>query len=137
GHPPGDDGRSAASEGPFATISLGRNPSALVPRTPPRYHRPVTDHSLQLGPFRLETAIGKGGMGTVWQARHVAQDVRVAIKVLASEVAQDPTLLAAFRNEVRAVAALHHPNVVMVLDHGEIPPAVQQATDNLLTAGSP
>ncbi|MCB9760563.1 MAG: protein kinase [Alphaproteobacteria bacterium] len=88
---------------------------------------------IPLGPFELQHPIGRGGMGDVWQGRHVAQDLPVAIKVM-------PPVqrgLEAFRAEVRAMAALDHPGVVAIHDMGLLPGAVAEASAGRLEAGSP
>ncbi|MFZ5480743.1 MAG: protein kinase domain-containing protein [Myxococcota bacterium] len=69
-----------------------------------------------LGSFTLLQRIGRGGAGEVWRARH-AGGALVAVKVLRDP--GDAALGEAFRREVRAAAALDHPGVVRVLDHGE------------------
>jgi serine/threonine protein kinase len=66
--------------------------------------------SSNLGPFVLEYPIGRGGMGEVWLAHHRVDGVPVAIKVLTHGGAGDDRFIAAFRDEVRAVAALDHPS---------------------------
>lgn len=74
-----------------------------------------------LGAYTLDAVAGRGGMATVWRARHVARDLVVAVKVLDAERAAHPRFRAAFRHEARAVAALDHPNVVVVHDLGVVP----------------
>ena len=93
--------------------------------------------SIRIGSFELSEIIGRGGMGDVWRGRHVVQDVDVAIKVITSSRIQNPRALAAFRNEVHAMARLDHPGIVMVFDVGEVPPDAAEASGGLLTAGSP
>ena len=60
----------------------------------------------------LESRLGKGGMGEVWQARHLETNERVAVKVMLEELAQDSALQKRFLREARAAAAVRHPNVV-------------------------
>lgn len=72
-----------------------------------------------LGPYRLVTELGAGGMGTVWFAEHVSIGRRVAIKVLHPELSADPEPLARFVREARAVNAIRHPNIVDITDIGE------------------
>ncbi|MCB9697666.1 MAG: protein kinase [Alphaproteobacteria bacterium] len=74
----------------------------------------------RLGEFVLVGRLGAGGMGTVFRARHQPTGRVVAVKLLASSLAGEERLRAAFADEVRAVAALAHPNVVAVYDHGEV-----------------
>ena len=88
----------------------------------------------QLGPFRLIEVVGQAGMGVVWRGIHVEQSVPVAIKFLTEEGARVPLYLACLKNEVRKVAALDHPAIVRVFDHGEVPSGL---TRHGLIAGSP
>ena len=92
---------------------------------------------IPLGPFLLQNQIGKGGMGVVWRAIHKEQQEPVAIKILTRFNEQRHHSLSAFRDEVRAVAALHHPGIVQVLDHGEITEETAEASKGDLPKGSP
>jgi TolB-like protein/Flp pilus assembly protein TadD len=65
----------------------------------------------QLGPFRIESFLGAGGMGEVYRAYDTKLHRAVAIKVLPDSFAQDPNRLARFEEEARALAALNHPHV--------------------------
>ncbi|MCB9676407.1 MAG: protein kinase [Alphaproteobacteria bacterium] len=90
--------------------------------------------SARLGPFLLQDPLGQGAMGVVYRARHAEQGVPVAVKVdLASA---DPRANAAFLHEVQITAALDHPNVVMILDHGVVDGAASRATDGALVEGA-
>ncbi|WP_448639193.1 protein kinase domain-containing protein [Geodermatophilus sp. URMC 63] len=71
------------------------------------------------GRYELQALIATGGMGQVWRGRDTLLDRAVAVKVLRSEYADDPTFLARFRAEARHAAALSHPNIAAVLDYGE------------------
>jgi tetratricopeptide (TPR) repeat protein len=92
-----------------------------------------------LGPFDLylHASAGKGGMATVWSARHRVTGTPVAVKVLDRVQAQDEIFLAAFASEVRAVAGLEHPSVVHVLDHGLVPALADSRSNGALPEGSP
>jgi serine/threonine-protein kinase len=68
------------------------------------------------GRYRLEAPIGRGGMGTVWTARHERLGTRVAVKFLSRW--RDRVACARFAWEARAAALLMHPHVVRVLDYG-------------------
>lgn len=74
----------------------------------------------QLGSYRLESRIGQGGMGTVYLALHQALDRRVALKVMQRERMLKPEAVARFQREMKAVARLHHRNIVMAYDAGEV-----------------
>jgi serine/threonine protein kinase/tetratricopeptide (TPR) repeat protein len=90
---------------------------------------------ISLGPFDLKFALGRGGMGVVWAGMHRVQQVPVAVKFLT--VGKTASLRAAFRNEVRAVAGLDHPHIVMVYDFGEVDEAVERASEGAFTKGTP
>jgi eukaryotic-like serine/threonine-protein kinase len=72
----------------------------------------------QLGPYEIIGNLGAGGMGEVYRARDTRLGRDVAIKVLPSRFASDPGRLRRFEQEARAVAALHHPNILAIHDVG-------------------
>ena len=72
------------------------------------------------GRYRLDRAIGRGGMATVWLAHDLRHDRPVALKVLHPGLA--PTLgLERFQREIRLAARLQHPHILTVLDSGAGP----------------
>lgn len=71
-----------------------------------------------LGPYQILAALGHGGMGEVYRARDVRLQREVAIKVVPERYAQNAQALGRFFREVRAVAALSHPNIVAIYDIG-------------------
>lgn len=71
------------------------------------------------GRFRLIEAVGKGGMGTVWSARHEVLGRDVALK-LSSCSDENEEHHARFLREAQIVARFQHPNIVAVLDAGEL-----------------
>jgi serine/threonine-protein kinase len=72
----------------------------------------------QLGPYQIVAPLGAGGMGEVYRARDVRLGRDVALKVLPERFAQDPERLARFEREAQAVAALAHPNILVLYDVG-------------------
>ncbi|MBI3724541.1 protein kinase [bacterium] len=68
--------------------------------------------------YELLALLGKGGMGKVWKARQKSLERPVALKVLSTVLAKDPTYVERFHREALAAGALHHPNIVSVIDHG-------------------
>ncbi len=73
-----------------------------------------------LGTFNVSHRIGQGGMGTVWQGRHVNTGQPVAIKVLRGDLATDRVYVEGFHREVRSIARLDHPGIVQVFDYGVV-----------------
>ncbi|MEO8190043.1 MAG: protein kinase [Acidobacteriota bacterium] len=71
-----------------------------------------------LGPYEILSPLGAGGMGEVYRARDAKLDREVAIKVLPSNLSNDPEALARFEREAKAVAALSHPNILAIHDFG-------------------
>ncbi|AMD87010.1 Stk1 family PASTA domain-containing Ser/Thr kinase [Actinomyces radicidentis] len=71
------------------------------------------------GRYEIRETIGRGGMAEV----HLGKDTRlgrtIAIKLLRSDIADDPTFQARFRREAQSAAALNHPAIVAVYDSGE------------------
>ncbi|MGA9995034.1 MAG: SUMF1/EgtB/PvdO family nonheme iron enzyme [Pyrinomonadaceae bacterium] len=73
------------------------------------------------GRYQLERRIGHGGMGVVFQARHIFLKTAHAIKVILPDlVGNDPMLVTRFRQEALAAAAIRHPNIIAVTDFGVV-----------------
>jgi eukaryotic-like serine/threonine-protein kinase len=71
------------------------------------------------GRYALQGLIGQGGMADVELAHDRVLDRQVAVKILHSRYADDPSFLERFKREARAAASLNHPNMVAVYDTGE------------------
>ena len=65
----------------------------------------------QIGPYRIESLLGAGGMGEVYRATDTALGRQVAIKVLPPTFASDPERVARFRREAQILASLNHSNI--------------------------
>ncbi len=70
-----------------------------------------------VGKYRIDRLVGEGGMGRVYEARQLALDKIVCLKVVRRELADDETQ-ARFQREARAASRLNHPNSIQVLDFG-------------------
>ncbi len=72
-----------------------------------------------LGRYRVIEQLGRGGMATVFRCHDPNLDRHVAVKVLPSFDADDPTFLKRFEQEAQTVARLSHPNILQIFDFGE------------------
>ncbi len=72
--------------------------------------------------YKVGRLLGRGGMGTVYEALQVSLERRVAFKVLAAELAADSQFVDRFTAEARAAGQLNHPNIVQVYDVGVATP---------------
>src|SRR5262245_30347511 len=70
--------------------------------------------------YAVERLLGCGGMGAVYKARHRLMERVVALKVIQPHFLAKPSAAERFRREVKAAAALNHPNIVAAYDadHG-------------------
>lgn len=93
--PPSPDTVSHAPNDPVVTVSAGL-PSVAG--------------------YDVQELVGRGGMGKVYRAKHLALGRTIALKVMTHE--QDERLTARFRDEARAVAKLQHPNIAQLFDTG-------------------
>jgi serine/threonine protein kinase len=66
--------------------------------------------------YRIESKLGEGGMGIVYEASDIHLHRRVAIKVLRTDRVADPSRIQRFVQEAKTVSALNHPNIVTIYD---------------------
>ena len=69
--------------------------------------------------YRIDSRVGRGGMGVVYRATDLALDRAVALKVLDDELSRDPAFRRRFVGESKLAASLDHPNVVPIYAAGE------------------
>lgn len=77
--------------------------------------------SLLDGRYQIEALLGRGGMGSVYRARHIGINRLVAVKVLAAAIAADSNVVSRFSQEAKAAGGLSHQNLVGVNDFGFTP----------------
>ncbi len=124
--PKREDSLSAQKESSFEMASL--HPEArsavelwyqLQPEETDGSHHLTTISNCQLGHFRVEEQIGRGGMGAVYRAVDTRLDRVVALKVLSPSQSNDHGSVERFRNEARAAARMDHDNIARVYYVGE------------------
>lgn len=70
--------------------------------------------------FLIEESVGKGAMGSVYKATQLSLKRTVALKVLPAAFAQRPAFVERFHEESMALSALNHPNIVSIIERGNI-----------------
>jgi serine/threonine-protein kinase len=105
----------SASDAHAGTLAAGSQPA---PSGPPVGLRPGI---VVAETYEITRLLGQGGMGAVWEAKHLRlPGKRVVVKTLLFG-ATDPTVLARFRREAEIGSRLGHPNIVQVLDFNTLP----------------
>jgi Protein kinase domain len=72
-----------------------------------------------IGGYRLDEQVGRGGMGVVFRATHIALERQGAVKLIAPELAANEEFRRRFQRESRVAASIDHPNVIPIFDAGE------------------
>lgn len=73
----------------------------------------------RLGPYRVDSLIGAGGMGEVYLGVDTRLERQVAIKVLPKELSENTSLRERFEREARTISSLNHPNICTLFDIGK------------------
>jgi serine/threonine protein kinase len=110
-HPDGGDFHEKPTLAAGATLAGGAG-SAAPAGLPPE----LIDHPR----YRVLRLLGTGGMGVVYQAKHRVMERLVALKVIRADFTADAAAVDRFRREVKAAAALSHPNIVTAFDAEQI-----------------
>jgi HD-like signal output (HDOD) protein len=97
---------SAAATAAAGEGEQGLDPAALVGK--------------RVGNYVIERPLARGGMGSVFVAKHPHLGREVAVKFLDLEVSSRPDLAQRFLSEARITASLHHPNIVDIFDFGDL-----------------
>jgi serine/threonine protein kinase len=69
--------------------------------------------------YRLDELAGRGGMGVVFRATHIALERQVAVKLIAPDLAEDEMFRQRFQRESRVAASIDHPHVIPIFDAGD------------------
>ena len=79
----------------------------------------VLHENAVLGPYRIVSLIGEGGMGAVYKAKDTRLGRDVAVKILTNVTMNDRERLQRFEQEARATGMLNHPNLLTIFDVGQ------------------
>jgi eukaryotic-like serine/threonine-protein kinase len=99
---------STISTGVAEPAAIGANDQDLAPGS-------------EVGEYRIEHVLGKGGFGTVYGALQPVIGKQVAIKVLARKYSADPTVVSRFVAEARAVNQIRHRHIIDIFSFGQLP----------------
>lgn len=103
---------------------LRQDPELRGPRAPgsPSIVRPSQgdlEPGEEFAGYRIDRIVGRGGMGVVYLAEHKGLRRKVALKLLAVQLAEDPRFRERFVRESRLAASIDHPNVIPIYEAGE------------------
>ena len=106
--------RQILSQDPQLRASLTPAPASTLPAT-----RGDLEPGAEFAGYRIESIIGRGGMGVVYLAEHEGLKRKVALKLLAPSLAEDPRFRERFVRESQLAASIDHPNVIPIYEAGE------------------
>lgn len=116
----------AALKAPFRALP-GRRDDRLCPTARGRHWENVRLPSVaedltgrRLGHYRIDGVLGKGGMSVMYRATDIRLGRKVALKVIAEHLTEDPEFRERFVDEARNTSAIDHANVVPLYDFGEV-----------------
>jgi serine/threonine-protein kinase len=95
-------------------------------------HNGLAEGTTLAGKYRIGRMLGSGGMCHVYEAEHIHLRQAVALKLLKSDLASDPTAVARFGQEAQAAAKLRSANVARVYDVDKLPEGMPYITMELL-----
>jgi serine/threonine protein kinase len=74
----------------------------------------------QLGHYRIESLLGRGGMGEVYLAEDIRLERKAALKLLPAAFTHEAERVRRFAREAKAISTLNHPNILTIYEFGEV-----------------
>ena len=108
---------SSVDESPGGTLRLKDGDATGASDPTKRGERDLVGRILA-GRYAIERVIGRGGMGIVYEARHVTVGRRVAVKVLRPDLARNAEATMRFQREAQVAGSIGHEHIVEVFDFG-------------------
>lgn len=116
-----DPTQSPTGPTPRPPDSISATLSCVIPTETPQEGAAGRGAALPIVPgYEVLELVGRGGMGTVYRARHLALDRIVALKMILTGGHADEVERIRFHREAQAVARLQHPNIVQIYEVGEV-----------------
>jgi serine/threonine-protein kinase len=78
----------------------------------------ISEGTLIADKYRIERPLARGGMGSIWIARHTQLDMQVAVKFMDAAFASSAEGRSRFEREAKAVALIQSPNIIHIHDYG-------------------
>jgi len=103
---PAESGTAPISQSPVPQPTVMKPADSMIGRT-------------IAGRYTLLEKVGQGGMGAVYKGRHVRMNRVTAIKILTTELANNPEFVNRFEREAQMASTISHPNAVAIYDFGE------------------
>jgi serine/threonine protein kinase len=95
-------------------------PATRIERGPGSGSVPTWAPGAHFSSYEIESRLARGGMAEVWRAKITGLDKRIVIKTMLTQFQERPDVVAMFVNEAALAARLSHPNIVDVIDFGQL-----------------
>jgi eukaryotic-like serine/threonine-protein kinase len=117
---PGKPATAAAVLSPAPGSAGGSTPAGSSPSTP-SWLTGILEPGMDFGPrYRIESVLGRGGMGAVYKAYDKDLDRMVALKLVRPDLTNDPEVMQRFKQELLLASKISHKNVLRIHDLGDV-----------------
>jgi serine/threonine protein kinase len=106
--PPAQEPNDSDAVASQETFLSGDDASGATVSMPSEWLEPDLE---SIGPYRLDSEVGRGGMGIVFRAIDTRLERPVALKLLRARIAEDPSWRGQLETEAKLLASINHPNI--------------------------